>query len=140
MYAEQLADAYRKVECGLELIGVTGIEDRLQEGVKDTIEKLRAAGIKVWVLTGDKEETAINVAYSSGLFDQHTRKLLLTRQPDIHAAIARASPARAVRPRRIQSLSLRAPHARGPDTLSHSLLILARLHCPLSPFTRTRTQ
>ena len=86
----QLAEAYRKVECGLELLGVTGIEDRLQEGVKETIEKLRAADIKVWVLTGDKEETAINVAYSSGLFDQHTRKLLLTRQPDMHSAISTA--------------------------------------------------
>lgn len=83
----QLAEAYRKVESGLELLGVTGIEDRLQEGVKETIEKLRAAGIKVWVLTGDKEETAINVAYSSGLFDQRTRKLLLTRQPDMHSSI-----------------------------------------------------
>lgn len=66
---------------------MTGIEDRLQDGVKETIEKLRAAGIKVWVLTGDKEETAINVAYSSGLFDQRTRKLLLTRQPDMHSSI-----------------------------------------------------
>ena len=49
--------------------GATGIEDRLQEGVPEAIDSLKEAGIKVWVLTGDKQETAINVGYSSHLID-----------------------------------------------------------------------
>ena len=44
-----------RLECKLELLGATGIEDRLQDGVPETIERLREAGIKVWVLTGDKQ-------------------------------------------------------------------------------------
>lgn len=48
--------------------GATGIEDRLQDGVPETIEALRKAGIVVWVLTGDKQETAVNIAYSCALF------------------------------------------------------------------------
>ena len=48
--------------------GATGIEDRLQDGVPQTIRALRDAGIVVWVLTGDKQETAINIAYSCALF------------------------------------------------------------------------
>lgn len=58
-----------KIECNLRLLGATGIEDRLQEGVPDAIESMRAAGIKIWMLTGDKAETAINVAQSCGLIN-----------------------------------------------------------------------
>jgi len=50
------------IEINLNIIGVTGIEDKLQDGVPESIEKFLQAGIKVWVLTGDKEETAINIA------------------------------------------------------------------------------
>lgn len=49
-------------------MGATGIEDRLQDGVPQTLYNLIEAGIVVWVLTGDKPETAINIAYSSSLF------------------------------------------------------------------------
>lgn len=63
---EKINDA---IEKDLELIGCTAIEDKLQDGVYDTIKFLREAGIKVWVLTGDKVETAINIGYSSGLLD-----------------------------------------------------------------------
>jgi P-type E1-E2 ATPase len=55
------------VEHSLKLLGSTAIEDRLQEGVPETIVALKQAGIKVWVLTGDKVETAINIGYSAGL-------------------------------------------------------------------------
>lgn len=48
--------------------GATGIEDRLQDGVPETIKAMRNAGIVVWVLTGDKQETAVNIAYSCALF------------------------------------------------------------------------
>lgn len=55
------------IECRLQLLGATGIEDKLQTGVPEAIASLQAAGLKVWVLTGDKQETAINIGYSSHL-------------------------------------------------------------------------
>ncbi|XP_052278161.1 phospholipid-transporting ATPase VA-like isoform X2 [Dreissena polymorpha] len=66
---EKLYESACKIEDNLELLGATGIEDKLQDGVPETIAHLRAAGIKVWVLTGDKQETAIQIAYSSHLFN-----------------------------------------------------------------------
>ena len=55
------------LESGLELLGVTGVEDKLQQDVKPSLELLRNAGIKIWMLTGDKVETARCVAVSSKL-------------------------------------------------------------------------
>eukprot|EP00755_Sulcionema_specki_P009928 Sspe_Gene.45043::Locus_22187_Transcript_1_1_Confidence_1.000_Length_4308::g.45043::m.45043/K14802/DRS2, ATP8A; phospholipid-transporting ATPase len=63
----KVAAAAAEIETNLELIGTTAIEDKLQEGVPSTIELLRAAGINVWVLTGDKQETAINIGYACAL-------------------------------------------------------------------------
>jgi phospholipid-translocating ATPase len=48
-----------EIEHDLRLLGATAIEDRLQDGVPETIADLKAAGIKLWVATGDKLETAI---------------------------------------------------------------------------------
>jgi phospholipid-translocating ATPase len=59
---EALANVYEDIETEMELKGATAIEDKLQEGVAETLEFLRAGGIKVWVLTGDKKETAINIS------------------------------------------------------------------------------
>lgn len=59
----------------MELIGSTAIEDKLQDDVSDTIRFMKDAGIKVWVLTGDKIETAINIGYSSGLLDNNMLQL-----------------------------------------------------------------
>lgn len=56
-----------KIEQQLTLLGATAIEDQLQEGVPDCISRLLLAGIKVWVLTGDKTETAINIGFSCSL-------------------------------------------------------------------------
>ena len=55
------------LECDLELLGVTGVEDKLQKDVKPSLELLRNAGIKIWMLTGDKVETARCVAVSAKL-------------------------------------------------------------------------
>ena len=63
--AEQLAEIASKIEVDLTLVGISGIEDRLQDGVPDAIASLRKANIQVWVLTGDKEETAINIGEPS---------------------------------------------------------------------------
>jgi phospholipid-transporting ATPase len=57
-----------EIESELELIGVTAIEDKLQDYVPETIATLIEAGIKVWMITGDKRETAINIAVSCRLF------------------------------------------------------------------------
>ena len=58
-----------EIEKDLVMVGATAIEDKLQEDVGITIFKLKQAGIKVWVLTGDKIETAINIGYSCKLLD-----------------------------------------------------------------------
>ncbi len=57
-------------ERDLTLIGATAIEDKLQDGVPEAIETLAEAGIKLWVLTGDKQETAINIGFSCKLLTQ----------------------------------------------------------------------
>ncbi|XP_053082768.1 phospholipid-transporting ATPase VB isoform X2 [Acinonyx jubatus] len=67
---ELLMETAQHLENQLTLLGATGIEDQLQEGVPDTIAALREAGIQLWVLTGDKQETAVNIAYSCRLLDQ----------------------------------------------------------------------
>ena len=64
---EKLDAVYNVIEKDLTLIGATAIEDKLQDGVAQTIANLQLAGIKLWVLTGDKQETAINIGYSCNL-------------------------------------------------------------------------
>ncbi|KAF9625530.1 hypothetical protein IFM89_023841 [Coptis chinensis] len=62
---ETLVDAAaEKIERDLILLGATAVEDKLQKGVPDCINKLALAGIKIWVLTGDKLETAVNIGRS----------------------------------------------------------------------------
>ena len=55
------------------MTGSTAIEDRLQDEVADTIRFMKRTGIKVWVLTGDKIGTAINIGLSAGLLDKVDR-------------------------------------------------------------------
>ncbi|CAM1506844.1 Fc.00g064850.m01.CDS01 [Cosmosporella sp. VM-42] len=55
------------IEQYFDLVGATAIEDKLQKGVPETIDRLRRANIKIWMLTGDKRETAINIAHSARL-------------------------------------------------------------------------
>ncbi|OAD74275.1 hypothetical protein PHYBLDRAFT_177452 [Phycomyces blakesleeanus NRRL 1555(-)] len=71
--SEKVDQLQEEIEQDLILLGATGIEDKLQEGVPETIEDLRHAGMKIWVLTGDKLETAINIGYASNLLtkDMH---------------------------------------------------------------------
>ncbi|XP_078255025.1 phospholipid-transporting ATPase VD-like isoform X2 [Rhinoraja longicauda] len=67
---ELLLESALKLETNLTLLGSTGIVDRLQEGVPDTILALRKACIKTWLLTGDKLETAVNIAYACKLLEE----------------------------------------------------------------------
>ncbi|KAL4002263.1 Phospholipid-transporting ATPase tat-1 [Acanthocheilonema viteae] len=65
--AEKLAECAEKIETNLTLVGASAIEDKLQQYVPETITALLAAQIRVWMLTGDKRETAINIARSAGI-------------------------------------------------------------------------
>jgi magnesium-transporting ATPase (P-type) len=75
-----------EIESELNLVGVTAIEDKLQDRVPDTIATLIAAGIKVWMITGDKQETAINIAVSCRLFST-TDDLLICNATSRDAAM-----------------------------------------------------
>ncbi|KAJ8973941.1 hypothetical protein NQ317_002445 [Molorchus minor] len=74
---EKLEEAANLIERKLKLIGATAIEDKLQEGVPETIAALLEADINVWVLTGDKQETAINIGYSCRLLSQGIQLIIL---------------------------------------------------------------
>jgi len=67
---EALDKAAEVIEKDMFLLGATAIEDKLQDGVPDTIHTLQMAGIKVWVLTGDRQETAINIGMSCRLITE----------------------------------------------------------------------
>ena len=87
---KKLIKAFEDAESGLELIGASAVEDKLQEDVAITLEALRRAGIKIWVLTGDKRETAINISHSCKHFSDEMIKLPitdLTNADDIKARI-----------------------------------------------------
>ena len=70
---EKVAAVDELIETELTLLGSTAIEDRLQDEVADTIQFCKDAGIKVWVLTGDKIETAIMIGLSAGLLDNEQK-------------------------------------------------------------------
>ncbi|VDK36493.1 unnamed protein product [Taenia asiatica] len=82
-----LAEAYKAVECDLALVGCTGIEDKLQDGVPETLTALREAGIQVWILTGDKEETAVNISFSAGHFAPGLPTVRVTQQDSLRECI-----------------------------------------------------
>ncbi|CAE5957763.1 unnamed protein product [Arabidopsis arenosa] len=66
------------IEKDLILVGATAVEDKLQKGVPQCIDKLAQAGLKLWVLTGDKMETAINIGYSCSLLRQGMKQICIT--------------------------------------------------------------
>mmetsp|Transcript_68704 Transcript_68704/g.119338 ORF Transcript_68704/g.119338 Transcript_68704/m.119338 type:complete len:1134 (-) Transcript_68704:162-3563(-) len=68
---EKLDQVAEDIETNLELHGITGIEDRLQDNVGNCIVAMKNADIKVWMLTGDKTETAINIGIATGLLEPH---------------------------------------------------------------------
>ncbi|XP_037959710.1 probable phospholipid-transporting ATPase IIB isoform X3 [Teleopsis dalmanni] len=67
----KVASVIESLEREMELLCLTGVEDRLQDGVRPTLELLRNAGVRVWMLTGDKLETACCIAKSSQLIGRN---------------------------------------------------------------------
>ena len=119
---ELLAAAAEKIETRLSVVGVTAIEDKLQEGVQETIVRIRRAGIKLWVLTGDKLETARNIGFSTRV---------LSSEMDICTLEARAGEGQALLAR-LRELEGRvaASVARGQDV---ALLVTGQALEEISP-------
>lgn len=78
--AEELDKAAEIIEHDFFLLGATAIEDRLQDGVPETIHTLQQANIKVWVLTGDRQETAINIGMSCKLLSEDMMLLIVNEE------------------------------------------------------------
>ncbi|CAH9124190.1 unnamed protein product [Cuscuta epithymum] len=79
-----------RVEKDLILLGATAVEDKLQQGVPECIDKLAQAGIKIWVLTGDKMETAINIGYACSLLRQGMKQIVISLDTPEILALERA--------------------------------------------------
>lgn len=67
----------KKIETNLNFYGITAIEDKLQDDVDITIERLRKAGISIWMLTGDKLETAINIGKSTSIIQKNSELIII---------------------------------------------------------------
>eukprot|EP00897_Mesotaenium_endlicherianum_P007081 jgi/Mesen1/6400/ME000329S05566 len=73
-----MEEASERIEHSLTLVGATAVEDKLQHGVPEAIDRLAKAGIKIWVLTGDKVETAINIGYACSLLRQGMTQIVIS--------------------------------------------------------------
>lgn len=86
---DRIEEVSEVLEQHLDMVGASAVEDKLQDGVPETIEKMRQAGIKVWMLTGDKRETAINIAHSTRLCGPDTTiHVLDVQEGDLELQIA----------------------------------------------------
>lgn len=89
---EKMQKAGELIEVDLELAGATAIEDKLQYGVPESMDKLRRANIKIWMLTGDKRETAINIGHSCRLIKDYSTVIVLDKElGEVEQLIARAT-------------------------------------------------
>uniref|UniRef100_A0A8C2GC90 Phospholipid-transporting ATPase n=1 Tax=Cyprinus carpio TaxID=7962 RepID=A0A8C2GC90_CYPCA len=73
----KLDTIYEEIEKDLLLLGASAVEDKLQDGVPQTIEQLAKADIKIWVLTGDKQETAENIGYSCNMLREEMKEIFI---------------------------------------------------------------
>ncbi|KAM4106765.1 hypothetical protein ACB094_04G090000 [Castanea mollissima] len=79
-HEEMMEEVAEKIEKDLILLGATAVEDKLQNGVPECIDKLAQAGIKIWVLTGDKMETAINIGFACCLLRQGMKQIVISSE------------------------------------------------------------
>ena len=106
-----LEDLYDRLERNLYLIGSSGIEDKLQDDVDKTLESLIKAGINIWMLTGDKMDTAISIAFSCKLVTHEFKLLQIpenSKKTDIHVFINNA---------------LESIHSVSNDTIKYALVL-----------------
>uniref|UniRef100_A0A7N8Y998 Phospholipid-transporting ATPase n=1 Tax=Mastacembelus armatus TaxID=205130 RepID=A0A7N8Y998_9TELE len=85
---EKLDELYEEIEKDLQLLGATAVEDKLQDGVPQTIEQLAKADIKIWVLTGDKQETAENIGYSCNMLREEMKEVFIVAASTTEGAFA----------------------------------------------------
>lgn len=110
---EEIDKAAELIEKNLFLLGATAIEDKLQEGVPDTIYTLQQAGIKVWVLTGDRQETAINIGLSCRLISESMSLVIVNEEtPDATSEFIQK-----------RLLALRSSHKNPSDSEDLALII-----------------
>eukprot|EP00002_Diphylleia_rotans_P002255 TRINITY_DN1142_c0_g1_i3.p1 TRINITY_DN1142_c0_g1~~TRINITY_DN1142_c0_g1_i3.p1 ORF type:complete len:1128 (-),score=228.66 TRINITY_DN1142_c0_g1_i3:381-3764(-) len=76
----QVEELANEIEQNFDLVGASAIEDKLQDGVPECIELLRRAGLKIWVLTGDKQETAINIGRSCRLIGDEMEVVIINEK------------------------------------------------------------
>ncbi|XVF11681.1 hypothetical protein REPUB_Repub08aG0048300 [Reevesia pubescens] len=87
---EMIEEVAEKIEKDLILLGATAVEDKLQNGVPECIDKLARAGIKIWVLTGDKMETAINIGFACSLLRQGMKQTIINSETPENKALEKA--------------------------------------------------
>lgn len=95
-----------EIELDLTLLGVTAVQDKLQDGVPKTLELLQHTNMKVWTLTGDKMETAINIGYACSLLTSGMEVMQVSS--DEYVAVAKGLQEVAMRQEKISNLSLAA--------------------------------
>ncbi|KAG8091584.1 hypothetical protein GUJ93_ZPchr0012g19752 [Zizania palustris] len=136
---KKLDEVAELIEKDLILIGCTAIEDKLQEGVPACIETLSAAGIKIWVLTGDKMETAINIAYACSLINNDMKQFIISSETDaIREVEDRGDPVEIARVTKDSvKQSLKNPTLR-VDLLGLSLICHSVVCCRVSPLQKAQ--
>ncbi|KAJ0016643.1 hypothetical protein Pint_11592 [Pistacia integerrima] len=82
---ELLEKASEMIEKDLILLGVAAVEDKLQKGVPECIDKLAQAGLKIWLLTGDKKETAINIGFACSLLRQDIKQFDISMSKEVES-------------------------------------------------------
>ncbi|TXG51535.1 hypothetical protein EZV62_024059 [Acer yangbiense] len=93
---ERVEEVTEKIEKDLILLGATAVEDKLQNGVPECIDKLAQAGIKIWVLTGDKMETAINIGFACSLLRQGMQQIIINSETPENKALEKSEDKSAV--------------------------------------------
>ncbi|KAH7837035.1 hypothetical protein Vadar_008720 [Vaccinium darrowii] len=83
---ELLESASEMIENNLILVGAVAVEDKLQKGVPECIDKLAQAGLKIWLLTGDKKETAVNVGFACSLLRHDMKQFHLSLSKEAEAS------------------------------------------------------
>lgn len=75
--SKKIAETIGAIETDLEFLGITGVEDELQDEAKSSIQKLLKANINIWILSGDRQENAVSTAKRAGLIHDHVPLILI---------------------------------------------------------------